>query len=649
MPDRGAFPRLKNTLTAALALCLLLLIVGAKWATFGRYGSPMPDWDQWDAEAMELFVPWFTNDEFLKHLFNPHNEHRIVLTKLQNLAVVLLNGQWDSRLEAVVNAPLHAALGVAFWLAGCRWSARRWHAPLFVLAAALFGLPLAWQNVLGGFHSQQYWLLGLSFAALLTLPFARAWSGAWWLGAAGAVLALGSMGSGFLAAAVVLPVVGWRLLGRETTLRAAWPALALALLLVTVGLLTRHEVPWHAELKAKTVHDFVFSLVHSLQWPLHSAHWAALVLWLPWLVVATRVARNFRRPASRDNRIAQTLAALGGWVLVQLVATAYARGANADYPASRYMDTLAFGTMVNALALAWWLSTLPAGRAFRVGAHAVGLGWVVTLGFGLHQLTVSNLTYDLPDARAKYYDKAESNLRRYLATDDPRELAYPEIPFPSAPGLVERLAIPSLRALMPVPVRTPVPMTPDPAAGSAGFHGNRALGSHFERPPKLGLSPETGVLDYTPTWGSFAPTGDGRAATGRWTSAPLPTPQFRWLKFEVAGDLGRPGAGVSVALHDAASGALLAELHPTRIPGDTWRSVYVRSPRAPFVVKAVDASATQWVALSPPVEMGGGSYWARNAGRHGLLLAGIAAVAALGLGICGLVWRREPTPPARPV
>ena len=34
---------------AACGLCLFLVIVAAKWATFDRFGSPMPDWDQWDA------------------------------------------------------------------------------------------------------------------------------------------------------------------------------------------------------------------------------------------------------------------------------------------------------------------------------------------------------------------------------------------------------------------------------------------------------------------------------------------------------------------------------------------------------------------------------------------------------------------------
>src|SRR5437763_7781575 len=40
------------------------------------------------------------------------------------------------------------------------------------LPILLFGLPLAWQNVLEGFHSQQYWLVGLSTLAIAVFPFA---------------------------------------------------------------------------------------------------------------------------------------------------------------------------------------------------------------------------------------------------------------------------------------------------------------------------------------------------------------------------------------------------------------------------------------------------------------------------------------------
>lgn len=653
----------KKALIAALTACLFLLIVGAKWATFDRFGSPMPDWDQWDAEALELLVPWYEHDHFVQHLFTPHNEHRVVLTKLQNLALTVVNGQWDSRLEAVTNALLHAALAVALWTLARRWVAARWHAALFALAFALFGLPLAWQNILGGFHSQQYWLLGLSCIAIVTLPFARTWSSTWWLGAAGAVLALGSMGSGFLAATVVAGVVGWRVLGRETTWRAAWPTLLLAAGVTGIGLLTRVEVYYHQQLKAKTAHDFIFSILRSLEWPLRDHDWAGAILWLPWCLVAWHVLLRGRTSHQPDavemetgltTRLtdlpALTIAALGGWVLGQIVATAYARGAGADYPASRYMDTLTFGAMVNGTALAWCLTPRASGAHGAGtgtpprGAHrirgflliALSLAWVAALGIGLRDILTRNLGSELPDA-GKYYANAEFHLRRYLATNDPRQLAFPDIPYPSADGLVERLAHPSLRALMPIPVRAPIAVAP---GAPAEFAENDARAVDLDRPgaPRLGLSPATAPLDSSVSWGSFGATG--LATTGEWKSAPLQPGHFGWLKFETAGDVAANNPSISLTLQDARSGAVLAEIRPTKIPGDTWRAAYVPMPRQPYVIVARDRSASHWLAFSPPVEMGGPGYWAWQATKNGRLIVDLAASATALLTLALWVLRR---------
>ena len=604
----------QSVLTIALSACLFVLIVAAKWATFDRYGSPMPDWDQWDAEAMQLFIPWFEKDNFLQHLFHPHNEHRVILTKLQNLALALISGQWDSRLEAVTNAMLHAVLAVAFWEFGRRWMATRWHAPLFILIAALFGLPLAWQNVLGGFHSQQYWLLGLSFAAIVVLPFARLWSAGWWVGACAALLSMGSMGSGFLAAAVVLLVLGWKYWRGERRWSELWPTAALMAALVAVGLATRVEVEWHQKLKATTVHDFAFSIIHSLQWPLREQHWAAVVLWLPWLLVAWRVlktpvaSRRFgeQRDASTaaTSRSSQAIVALGGWVLVQIVATAYARGAGADYPASRYMDTLVFGAAANAVALGWLLSARVALQATRIAHVIIAMAWIVTLGFGLREVCERNFRHELPDAK-KYYIKAEGHMRRYLATNDRKQLAHPDIPFQSADALVERLARPSLRQLMPLPIRAPLPMPQDASASTAGgFESNNGIDADVENPPRRGLSPSTPPLDYTVTWGSFDGAGVDRNGPRTWKSAAItPTLDGGWLKFETAGTLSAQRSGVTLELRDAATDQLLTRVSPNRVPGDSWRAAYVRTPEKPFVVAAADSSAAEWLWFSPPVEM----------------------------------------------
>jgi hypothetical protein len=469
------------------------------------------------------------------------------------------------------------------------------------------------------------------------------------------------MGSGLLAAAVVITVVTWRVLvRRDTSFRASWPTLAFMAVIVVGGLLIYVEVPWHQEMKARTLRDFYVSIVHSLQWPHRGADWAAAILWLPWLLVMWRVViaptalRPRRRavspsppdaPVNNDGapaallRAGEVIAALGGWAVIQAVAMAYARGAGAGYPASRYMDTLAFGTTANALALGWLLMTRPASRTARVTCYALGLAWVATLAVGLRTVAQVTFAFELPDAK-KYYIKAEGHMRRYLATNNPHELAHPGIPFPSADGLVERLANPHLRKLMPLPIRAALPMTADSSATASGFEENNAVRANWENPPRRGLTPQTTPLDDTSTWGSHAAAETAGDARHTWRSQPITAQLGGWLKFETAGDVSSTGK-VRLELHDAKSGAVLATVAPSRRAGDTWRAAYVRAPREPFIVVATDASPAEWLAFSPPVEMGTLSYWAWQATRHGRLLLYLAALASAVIALLAWTTRTE--------
>ena len=610
---------------AAFGVCLFLVVVAAKWATFDRFGSPMPDWDQWDAEASALLVPWLEGDPgFLGQLFAAHNEHRVVLTKLQALALTLANGQWDARLEAVVNAALHGLVAWGLWgLAARRWAGR----PLvlvWLVLAVFTGLPLGWQNVLGGFHSQQYWLLGLSIATVALLPFARAGSARWWAGTAAAALALFSMGSGLLAAAAAGGLVAVRWARRETTARDALATLAVATVVVGAGWLLRVKVPWHEGMQVRTAADFLASIVHSLQWPWRERDWAAVVLWVPWTLVACGRLRPRARgeaPHRRDDH-ALLVTGLGGWVLLQVAATAYARGAGGGYPASRYMDTLALGVVANALALLH----LHAGTRPRA-VRGLGLLWLGVLAAGLPPLVRDTFATDLRDAR-NYYRKAEGYLRRYLATGDAAHLIPPDVPYPSVQGLVDRLTIPSLRAVLPVPLRTPATLSPENPDQTV-FRVNDARGWTTPDAPRQGLSPNTAALDYGVTWGSHGPRGP--AERGNWRSGILPVPAGRWLRFETAGQPG--AAGVALELRAADDDRVLARIVPSREPGDHWRAADVRAPAVRYRMVARDESEQHWLAFSGPVEMGGLSHaaWQATKHAHTLLAAALAATAALAL------------------
>lgn len=639
----------RRSRTVAFALCLFLWVVGARLATIDRFGSAMPDNDQWDAEARHLLIPWFEEDRFVEHLFTPHNEHRVVLTKLQALALTLLNGQWDARVENGVNTLLSGALAVSWWLLARRWltrgasAAEAGHAALpaaaagsgliYLLSAALHGLPLAWENVLGGFHSQQYWLIALSLVTMVALPVAPTATLRWWTGVVAAVLAMFTMGSGFFASGVVFALVGWRMARRETTFAQTWPTLALTGTLVVVGLLTRVHVPHHEPLKARTPAEFVLYVLRSLEWPLHRHDWGLVLLWAPWFIIAGRcVARKADGHAnsSEPRRVPRPLIALGAWVLLQVAATAYARGADANYPAPRYLDTLAVGVMTNGIALAWWWQAGAGSRVARLAQLGLSIAWLCAVAIGIGTVSGNIFRHNLPNLKS-YYSEAENRLRDYLATGDPAHLAQGRIPYPSAEGLIEPLAHPALRARLPDPVRAPLSLSPvadNTKASVATFFPGAA--SSF--PPDL---PWTATRH---TWSSFSAE---RPGTGEWRSAGIQASLGAWLKFDVAGRSG--DRALALELRDAQTDRVLALVRP-RFPlngSREWQSVYLRAPQGRFVVVARDDSLEGWLAFAEPVELGHLSYWAGQAARHGMLLvgcaAGIAGLLAAMTGV-GIIW-----------
>jgi hypothetical protein len=611
--------------SCALTVALFLFVVGTNCDVLNRYGSDMPNMDQWDAEGAHLLIPWLHHGNFIRELFAPQNEHRVVLTKLQNWALTVLGGQWDARVQSLVNACLHGLIAVGLWQLARRTVRGAWLIIAYLTIALLYGLPLSWQNLLAGFHSQQYWLILLSAAAIALLPFARVGSARWWCGIAAAILALGAMASGFLAAAVVLAmivVIGFR--DGFTASRSAWITALFALVAIAVGWFTHVEVSYHEPLKAKSAHDFIFTVVRALEWPLGERDYAAIALWAPWAVVTVVVLRPLvsgaakaaARPASES---ALVLSGLGFWVWLQLFATAYGRGAGAPYPSSRYMDTLMFGAAVNVLALGWvWQRELSRGR--RILVALVAAGWFIAFGAGTYTLTRINIEGEMPRVGG-YFRGCETHFRAYLATNDPAELVAP-IPYLDAASMVTRAADPDLRALLPQSVRPAMAVTAQ--SDDKAFLRNFASQLRLTHEPQLGLSPETQPLPSRPTWGSY---NERRAANvGSWSSAPLTAPIGGWLKFETAGQLGEPG--VSLELHDAATDAVVDKVVPSKVPGVSWRSVYVRAPRRPFTIVATDSDPTRWLAFSAPVEMSSCSYWSWRVVKNGWLLAACAAVLA---------------------
>ena len=93
---------------------LLLTVVWAKLTLLQHYPVPVPFWDQWDGEALTLYIPWADGGVTWRQMFTFHNEHRIFFSRLLALTLLVVNGQWDPHLQIVVNASLHSLAALVF-------------------------------------------------------------------------------------------------------------------------------------------------------------------------------------------------------------------------------------------------------------------------------------------------------------------------------------------------------------------------------------------------------------------------------------------------------------------------------------------------------------------------------------------------------
>jgi hypothetical protein len=617
VPRPATMPRMSPGLArlrlAVLAAALFFLVWGVKLTVIADFGSDLPNWDQWDAEGVQTFLPYLRHRLHFLDLFAPHNEHRVACTRLLALGLLLVNGQWDSRVECVVNAALHAGVAVVIFLYGCRLIQRRWQGAWAVAVAAMIAPPIAWQNVLGGFHSQQIFLLAFSLAALALLLTAPTGSGRWWTGLACAATALFTMASGLLAAAVVVAVLAVRGPPREVWRRHGL-TVAACLLVAGAGWLLRVRVPQDAPLAAHSAESFLVSAWHSLEWPAVFCAPLAVLLWTPWAWVTWRAWR--RRDPLRPGQ--WVIAAAGLWVLLQIAATAYGRGAGGAWPASRYLDTVATGVLVNALALLVALSSdsFPGWRAW--GRTAVAVAWAGVVGVGTWRHVTEVWRVELPVVGAQM-DRRDANTAAYLATGNDRYLDG-DIPYPGKNSFMERISYPEIRGILPASIRAPLQLS-----GRADPAGSFAAGAFAPGTPAR----------VSPAWGSY--TAAGAAARGVWRSAPLPAePHGGYWQIDVTGGLGRR-AGLSLQMVSAASGRPLASIAPADPDPAAWTRLYLPAPRQAVRLVARDASPFAWFGFGAPVEMASLSYWAMRLASAGWVMALIAGAAG-GLLITPFSW-----------
>jgi hypothetical protein len=365
-------------------------------------------------------------------------------------------------------------------------------------------------------------------------------------------------------------------LGRDVlTVLAATTTAVLGRMLMSPRL-EHHEV-----YRAKTVSDFFIALTRNLAWPFVESPWMVLIVSLPLAVFAAQALLTRRH----DERPEYFILAMGAWFVMQAGAIAYARGAGGAIPSSRYMDTLAIGTIVNGAA-AMRLTSIPKTRAVKLLATAGLVAWCGVEVIGQDQRWPAAIQE--AQQNKSFFEACERNLRAFVQTDDiaPLLSEHPpiEVPFLSASMLANAwLRHPTIRRILPASIRQPLPVTPESTASTAFVPD--------------GYYPTTPADPIRRASGSYAAAGD--AALGKLISRPMVCSQGKDLVFDVAGYLGRPG--LKLLLNGKKVEQTLGPPLPAR---EAWIPVAIACPPGPFTITAVDGNTSSWFAFREPVESG---------------------------------------------
>ncbi len=567
MVDAGAR---REAIPLLVMLAFGLAMFATKLWVIGHYGNATPFWDQWDGEVETAYLPFLRGTLDWDHLLAPHNEHRILMTRLLSILVLEVNGLWNPLLQMALNALLHVlAVSIAVWVV-CHRERSGVLAPVLLSCLVLFGLPYAWENTLAGFQSQFYFLLIFSSLSLWLGASGPALGTRWWGAGLLALASYFSMASGaitFLALAslAMYACVMRRSVGVRDAIAAACMLAAFAACYSAIPVLDHHN-----EFRAGELRAFYDAAISALSWPLPPKVGNVLVRNAPGLLILGMAIRTRRHDA-----LTLFLVGLLAWTIGQSLSIAYGR---ALYPrSSRFLDLYAWATLANLLCVSVLLAEYDRRRA--ASAVACGLWTAWTLGAVVLQAV------PIPgQLSAKKAESAlqEANTKAYVLTGNPEYLQGNAIPYPDPKKLALALDNPAIRAILPSNLRPPLEPVVRIAPPDSFVAG--------------GTFPAT-VGGEGPSWGSYTTRGDAEGGVARF-SYQLPAGTGA-IALPISGYPGRDGVSI-----EARQGAKSRSARPAVNPGERWDWLTIPASAGPFELVVTDHSPTTWIAVGRAQMMG---------------------------------------------
>ena len=431
----------------------LLIVLGFKLLLIGKFNPITPFWDQWDAEGASLYTPIIEGHFNPAVLISSHNEHRILFTRITNLAVFYGVGLWYPALQMVVNSFIHCTtiFIIVFYLTKDINILARVAAILTM--TLLYIIPFDVENTLAGFQSQFYFVILFSVLSVHLISKSPAFSRTWIAGLMLSIASYFSMSSGSLTAATASVVMGLQLaVGARQRSAREYVAVSVCVVLSVIEVLNIQIIPIDsAHYEAHSLAAFMKALIVQMSYPFLTPY--GLFQYIPSVIIFFRVLR--RKPGLRAYEWSTLAIVL--WLGSQLLAISYGR--SIAVKTSRYTDIQILGLVAN-LGIAFYLLRNLWSVYFRNELDAVNIfrSWrsllilcVMVAALGAGTIRFGWIEYARARAFGEHFKRETANTKAFLQTGDISALQDRprlDVPYPDPQRLAMLLSEPTTRSIL---------------------------------------------------------------------------------------------------------------------------------------------------------------------------------------------------------
>lgn len=408
-------------------------------ATIDLFGTSVPFFDEWEAEAAFLYKLYESGTLSFGDFFEPHNGHRIFLTRASAIILFMLNGGWDPMLQMILGAILHSITAVVLASASLKHFEGPARIIVLIALALLFSIPFSWLSITVAFQTQFYFMILFSILAITAFTKERYLIAYIW-----AAFSMLSMTSGAFVLTTFVAYMIFEAWHQASFDRKKSLHIFFSTMIFAVFVLLLPNEPAASAYYAQDIRAFVISVLAAISWPFRISYIIGLTTYLPafsclLLLVMFRV------------RIPKEIFSIAIFLVFQIVAMGYFRGADGVPPANRYWEILLVGIWAN-LCFMLFLANIYKNKIVKT----LTVGWIGTAFAGMAILGGVALTEGLPERRDKSNTSIEI-IKTFLQTNDDSVfdgMDRFEVSHPHTASLVSILADPDVRKILPSDLNT---------------------------------------------------------------------------------------------------------------------------------------------------------------------------------------------------